>query len=346
KGFSQRITTGPVSPLGQRLRVDTRDAAFVALPTNQPVSPLRNQLPMMQTVNQEQRLAPIYSYALIADRVEGLVLVNVDTLVDGDPLNNYLDRAVTFNPEGVLRGASHITVAGSRVYVAADAGLVTIDLRDPLTPRIESVVPVTGLRSTALQFRYLFAVTERGLETFDVTEPARPVAVSGALITLRDGHRVYLARTFAYVAAGSEGLVIVDIENPEKPKLYQRFDGDGRINDARDVVVGSTNASLFAYVADGRNGLQVVQLTAPDTQPKFYGYSPDPKPHWIAGHRTSQPALALSRGLDRDRAVDETGGQIAVFGRLGSRPFNQTEMRDFYLKRDGTPWFVSDDMKP
>jgi len=346
KGFSQRITTGPVSPLGQRLRVDTRDAAFVALPTNQPVSPLRNQLPMMQTVNQEQRLAPIYSYALIADRVEGLVLVNVDTLVDGDPLNNFLDRAVTFNPEGVLRGASHITVAGSRVYVAADAGLVTIDLRDPLTPRIENVVPVTGLRSTALQFRYLFAVTERGLETFDVTEPARPVAVSGALITLRDGHRVYLARTFAYVAAGREGLVIVDIENPEKPQLYQRFDGDGRISDARDVVVGSTNASLFAYIADGRNGLQVVQLTAPDTQPKFYGYSPDPKPHWIAGHRTSQPALALSRGLDRDRAVDETGGQIAVFGRLGSRPFNQTEMRDFYLKRDGTPWFVSDDVKP
>ena len=31
-------------------------------------------------------------------------------------------------------------------------------------------------------------------------------------------------------------------------------------------------------------------------------------------------ALALSKGLDRDRAVDETGGQIAVFGRLGSRP--------------------------
>ena len=29
------------------------------------------------------------------------------------------------------------------------------------------------------------------------------------------------------------------------------------------------------------------------------------------------------KGLDRDRGVDETGGQIAIFGRLGSRPFSR-----------------------
>ena len=48
----------------------------------------------------------------------------------------------------------------------------------------------------------------------------------------------------------------------------------------------------------------------------------------------------LSKGLDRDRAVDETGGQIAVFGRLGSRPF--TRGRRLYLDDRGAPWFVAD----
>jgi len=105
-------------------------------------------------------------------------------------------------------------------------------------------------------------------------------------------------------------------------------------------VVGSTNASLFAYVADGRNGLKVLQLTAPDTQPKFYGFSPEPKPQLVAWKATSSPALALSRGLERDRAVDETGNQVAVFGRVGSRPFNRDEQRRLYLKPDLTPWTV------
>jgi len=109
--------------------------------------------------------------------------------------------------------------------------------------------------------------------------------------------------------------------------------------------VGSTNASLFAYVADGRNGLKVLQLTAPDTQPKFYGFSPEPKPNLIAWRRTATPALALSKGLDRDRGVDETGGQIAVFGRLGSRPFTWDEMKRFYQRPDGSVWTVWDDVR-
>lgn len=138
----------------------------------------------------------------------------------------------------------------------------------------------------------------------------------------------------------AEGLAIVNVTRPEAPTLLTRFTADGVINDARDVVVGSTNASLFAYVADGRNGLRVIQLTSPESQPNFYGFSPEPRPELIASRATRSPAIALSKGLDRDRAVDETGGQIAVFGRLGSRPFNLEEMQRLYLNPDGTVWTV------
>ena len=50
----------------------------------------------------------------------------------------------------------------------------------------------------------------------------------------------------------------------------------------------------------------------------------------------------VAKGLDRDRAVDEDGNQIGVFGRVGARPLNGAEQRKFYL-RDGKAWFVSDD---
>jgi hypothetical protein len=151
-----------------------------------------------------------------------------------------------------------------------------------------------------------------------------------------------VARTYAYGAAGADGLAIVDVTRPEAPQLYPMFNADGKLTDARDVIVATTNASLFAYVADGRNGLKVIQLTAPDTQPKFSGFSPEPKPRLVAWRATKSPALALSRGLERDRAVDETGGQVAVFGRIGSRPFNLQEQRKLFLKPDGTPWTVND----
>jgi hypothetical protein len=44
--------------------------------------------------NQEQKMHDIYRYAVVTDSVEGLVLVDVDTLADGEPRNNFLKRTV------------------------------------------------------------------------------------------------------------------------------------------------------------------------------------------------------------------------------------------------------------
>jgi hypothetical protein len=63
-------------------------------------------------------------------------------------------------------------------------------------------------------------------------------------------------------------------------------------------------------------------------------------PELIAFYPTQSPALSLSKGLDRDRAVDETGHQIAIFGRRGSGPLSLKDAQRLYLNPDGTPWFV------
>ena len=343
KDISQKILSAPFSPLGDNTHVASRNATCMALATDQPIAPARNaNIVKNFPQNEEQAMHPIYSYAFVTDAEEGLILVNNDTLIDRDPRNNFLHRALTWNPGGVLNGASHITIGGHFAYIAAKAGLVVVDLNDPLKPKVTSVVALPEVRASALQFRYLWVTDARGLEVLDVTRLDRPRLVEGATVPLADARRVYIARTYAYVAAKAEGLVIVNVKRPEHPEVYQKVTFGGKLNDAEDVTVGSTNASLFAYVADGRNGMKVLQLTSPASQPNFYGFSPPPKPELIAWAKTASPALAMSKGLDRDRAVDESGHQIAIFGRVGSRPFTREEMERFFLDSNGKVFGVSD----
>ena len=126
--------------------------------------------------------------------------------------------------------------------------------------------------------------------------------------------------------------MILDIENPEQPQVDQVYTADGCINDLHDVKLGITYVSEFAYLADGKNGMRVVQLTSPDT-PGNHGFSPRPTPQLIATYKLPQggQALAIAKALDRDRAVDESGNQIGVFGRVGARPFNCEEQQKLYL---------------
>jgi hypothetical protein len=187
----------------------------------------------------------------------------------------------------------------------------------------------------------VFVADAEGLKVLDITNVAKPVPIESAKVPIASANDVYVARTYAYVAAGPQGIAIVDVETPTTPKLVEAFDAGGKMNDARAVRIGMTNASLFAYVADGKNGLRVLQLTSPTGSSGHMGFSPKPQPHLIATFPTKGPAIALSKGLDRDRAVDESGNQVAVFGRRGGRPFTADEMRRLYV-RNGELYTVTD----
>ncbi len=326
KGFSEHIVSTPVSPLGQRTRVPTKFATSVILPSTLGIDPLRTRLPE----NEEQPINPIYGFVYVTDLEEGLVICGVGTLVDGDPDNNFLDRetVVRFNPDGRLDGAMHGYMAGTRLYVICRRGLVVVDISEPTKPRIVAELADGSLknpRAIAAQFRYAFISDDEGVKVVELTD-LRVVAS----IPLAHAGRLYAARTYLYVPNGLDGLAIINIENPEQPKIDQVFTADGVLNDCRAVQIGSVNASMFALVADGKHGFRVVQLISPDTVPGYMGFSPRPSPKLIATYPIHDgEALAVSRGLDRDRVVDETGNQTVVFGRRGSRPFHLDEMAAF-----------------
>jgi hypothetical protein len=352
KAFSERIVTSPVSPLGQRTFVHTPFATSVALPSTLALDPARQHIP----ANEEQLIDLFYAFVYVSDLEEGLVVINVATLVDGNPDNNFLHKDAVFNPDGVLSGARFVAAAGHRLYMLTARGLYVVDVSDPLHPRIAGSLTNGYLRNPrciALQFRYAFVTDDDGMKVLDTTDPDHPVPVRGAVVRLSHPGRLSVARTYAYVANGAEGLAIVDVENPERPRLDQMFNAGGALNDTRAVQIGSVSASEFALVADGRNGLRVVQLISPDTVAGAQGFSPRPNPKLIATYHTKGEAICVSRGLERDRVVDETGGQTVVFGRRGARPFHLDEMERFYRKstisdgkdferRKGSLYFVED----
>ena len=340
KGFSERITTAPVSPLGQRFYIRTKNATSVAAPATIAPDPTREHRPE----NCEPKIHPIYAYIYATDSEEGLILIGAGTLLDGNPLNNFVERALTFNPNGLLCGAESVTIVGTYAYVCCNAGLVVISLDDPLKPQVTAILGPETLRhpkAVQVQFRYAFVCDEEGLKILDVTDLSTPRLASE--LRLPEAHSVYVARTYAYVAGGHEGLVIVDVENPLQPRVDQVFNAGGQLNEVHDVKLGITYVSQFAYLADGANGVRVVQLTSPETHGND-GFSPRPEPKLVATYCIPKGghALSISEGVDRDRAVDEAGNQLAVFGRVGARPFNLDEARRMYLRYDGQVWKVFD----
>jgi hypothetical protein len=351
KGFSERVVTAPVSPLGQRFYLKTKDARAIASPSTLALDPARTRRPE----NEEGPIHPVYAFLYVADKEEGLVVVGdpnvkgkspgVSTLLDGDPRNNFLKRALAFNPDGLLNGARRIAIAGVYAYILCDRGLVVVDLNNPLAPKISAQIGAPALvdpRGISVQFRYAFVVDQQGLKVLDVTELDHPRVLAGAVVPLPDARNVYVARTYAYVAAGKQGIAIIDVEKPEEPRVDQMFSSGGQLNDVNDVKIGMVDASAFAFVADGANGMRILQLLSPEDSPTSYGFSPQPTPKLIATYKTRGPALAISKGTDRDRAADESGNQLGVFGRRGARPLNHDEATRLYL-RDGKPYSVTKD---
>ena len=353
KNFSEKIATAPFSPLGQKFYVKTKYATAVGSPSTLAIDPLRFKDPR----NEEQAIALFYGLLYVTDLDEGLVIIGdpnlkgkspgVLTLLDGNPSNNFLKKAASFNPNHALDGARRISFAGTYAYILCKKGLVVVDLTNPLAPKITAEIGAPYLvepQGVGVQFRYGFVVDKEGLKVLDTSDISRPRFIEGVKVPLKDARNIYVARTYAYVSGGSEGMVIIDVEKPERPFVEQVFNSHGHINDLRDIKLSMVNASAFAYLADGRNGMKIVQLFAPNDNPNFQGFSPKPTPKVIAEYKTKGPALAISKGIDRDRAVDESGNQLSVFNRRGSRPFNAKETKTMYVHpKDGKPYTVTNE---
>gem|GEM_PF-1526423 len=83
----------------------------------------------------------------------------------------------------------------------------------------------------------------------------RPTAL-GMVAIPGYANNVEVSQGYAYVAAGSAGLVVVNVSDPVHPVVVAQRDTPGNADDVR--IVGR-----YAYVADGPSGLQIIDIINP-----------------------------------------------------------------------------------
>ena len=170
---------------------------------------------------------------------EGLILTEVRQVPqDGEPRNNFLTRALTWNEGDVLKGARYLTIAGTHFYVSWDAGVVELDMDDPLHPKVMAVIPIEGAQGTMVQFRYLFVAGAGGTPNgVDITDPSKPVILDSARVAARPRQsRLRLAHLSPMRRRKATGSPSSMSSGPIGRSSTMQYNADGKLGDVRDVV--------------------------------------------------------------------------------------------------------------
>jgi hypothetical protein len=158
-----------------------------------------------------------------------------------------------------------LTAAGpGYAFVAAgSAGILGLDVHDPLSPTIGSQVRMAGsTRGVAAAGNRLYAVGADGtFAVYDVTRPAQPVEL-GELALPDGGWGVAVAGGFAYVGLLKNGVQVVDVGDPARPHRVTTalFEGVG-VGERPSHAIAAVGERL--YVVDQRVGIRVMDIREP-----------------------------------------------------------------------------------
>lgn len=209
----------------------------------------------------------------------------------------WVTRTFEFFP--TIEWVMGLAMSGDIACVAAGyGGLVTFDLSDPSRPVRVAELPLDHALARAIVLRgpraYLALANWsgeppfKGLRVVDVSRPSRPVA--GAALAL-EGEPQSLALSddgrLLLVAAGKTGMIVVDTQDPDAPRVAGRY-----LTDWPTVAVAiSGNRAL---VGAGESGLHCVDVSDP-TQPRRLGVYDAGEPVVAV---TVRDALAIVGGRD------------------------------------------------
>ncbi|MDB9425512.1 Calx-beta domain-containing protein, partial [Microcystis aeruginosa CS-564/01] len=216
-------------------------------------------------------------YVYAADGTSGLRVIDVS-----NPSSPSLKS--TYNSPG---DAQDVKIVGNYAYVAdGKSGLQIVNISNPNSPVLQGNAPapddVTGVKGTVSgvdivgNYAYIISYLRQSgrgeLQIFNISNPASPVRLGNSTFPISTNDLLYsvqVSGNYAYVAAGSRGLKIIDISNPISPTLKGEYFGS-RSASAEDVqVVGN-----YAYVAYGVAGLDIIDISNPSSPILAASYAP------------------------------------------------------------------------
>ncbi|GAB4190793.1 MAG: hypothetical protein OHK0022_03910 [Roseiflexaceae bacterium] len=126
------------------------------------------------------------------------------TLIDASDPDHPVERSAP-----ALLNALALRVKGTHAYAVTSQVLRTLDLTDPLNPRVLGELPLASVQpSLALSAGRLFLAGE-GLRVFDLSDPASPqlrATYAGPVVDL------VVDRQYVYMALGSGGIRILRLD--------------------------------------------------------------------------------------------------------------------------------------
>ncbi len=153
--------------------------------------------------------------------------------------------------------ARTIATRAGRSYVSGHR-LHSIDVSDLTAPVLMGSTSISGAGfDVKVSGGTAFVAGPYYLRLFDVSGPAAPVALGElSIVDARDGSAVEVRADRAYLAAGTSGLLVVDVSDPLKPNHLGGFKTAGN-------AVGVKLVEDLAYVAVGTGGLHVIDVGNP-----------------------------------------------------------------------------------
>ncbi|GMU80834.1 MAG: hypothetical protein AMXMBFR47_07050 [Planctomycetota bacterium] len=175
-------------------------------------------------------------------------LIVFDTFNPSQPVE--LGRVAIGTPYAGLATEGNLLVCWG-----AQTGLLTIDVSDSTSPRIVGRLDGIAPNWVALHGDLAYVGVEAGLEVFDLTDPAAPVAV-GQVSTDYPPAKIVINAGYAYVRIRtpefySGRLLIFDLSDPIAPELVNQLPQDDiQAFDARDdVLIAASRGTTFRRYA-------------------------------------------------------------------------------------------------
>jgi len=193
--------------------------------------------------------------------------------------------------------AEDIIVEDDYAYVAdPDTGIIIVNVSNPSAPAVIGTLPTTAAHGIALAGYAYIADGYSGLKIANITDPANPVVIKN-MGTLRTALDVNIQNDYTFIAAGLDGIIIIDTLTPSLPVWWSQLNFGAFVN-ATDivgnyayvttidglVVIDISNLSSpqisgeietsgyacdvaiqdnYAYIADGDEGLKIIDITNP-----------------------------------------------------------------------------------
>jgi len=200
-----------------------------------------------------------YVYLLVGTGLESADLVVVDISDPEHPVEVSLDSNTAWR-------AVSMAVSGRFIFLADPGGpgtsgsLKIFDVADPVHPKLTGYFDGVNQPAGAMTVdnRLAYVTSDDGLAIVDISEPTAPSRAGLYMLDrLPDlGRDIVVSGSYAYIADGWSGLLVVDISRPNNPLIVSSLDTAG-------IAWGLALDGNLVYVADEYNGLRVIDISNP-----------------------------------------------------------------------------------